>query len=431
MNLNSCRTCHARAKCDQLNSTHQLKLKVLDLLDGYAESMNEDLSRLLNELVFDKISSTGLVQLDNTVSQVEHAQIPDMYWVPIHDLVTLRHKELGEPPPKDALDALIYTIKETPGTEGQQYGADAATMPTREKPGAYRGTRFADLPDRSFIVIERALWPKHVMLHDKPKPNWRRGWSGLNKPEFEQACRRAGINPNRLRLKQTELADVYSADASRAWLAPAAICQLVEICRPALPKLDSGSVTEEMEAGRKRLKDKIVKLHHEEKKLATILSGNSERSRFGREFDLISAHEDVRWVRVDGERIVVRTEPISIKYKRKTYLIGEFVFTIHTDMEYVVNDVNQHTGGNYLGMRFRNLTRKRALYDHPHVKEERPCLGNLTSEIYRQMKNREYFKVVAWCLLFLHTYYNESSEGKIHAHHYVTSWGKDYPTDKK
>jgi hypothetical protein len=114
------------------------------------------------------------------------------------------------------------------------------------------------------------------------------------------------------------------------------------------------------------------------------------------EFTSILQHPDVRKVRVNEHSIVVKTGPISISYRGRTYKMGTYRIRIKTD----ANDYPWQTGEIEALFDIASITGS----GHPHVSYGSPCFGNISASMTRLMRSRKYPAVIVLCIEFLKSY---------------------------
>ena len=88
--------------------------------------------------------------------------------------------------------------------------------------------------------------------------------------------------------------------------------------------------------------------------------------------------------------IKAHTTPIIIKHKNHDYLIGEFDVTVNLDG--IVTMVN--------------TTNRKAEYDHPHVNDRFPCLGNIKETVQDMIKNFNFLPLFDLLYDYLLSYTN-------------------------
>lgn len=101
-----------------------------------------------------------------------------------------------------------------------------------------------------------------------------------------------------------------------------------------------------------------------------------------------------------GSDLIAHTQEISLESHGKKYKIGEFRIVIRLDGS----------------ITFKNMTNRKGsqdtYYDHPHVKNEIACLGNIKEYVPRMLNEGEYIDLLALLLNYLKSYANgyETSE---------------------
>lgn len=90
------------------------------------------------------------------------------------------------------------------------------------------------------------------------------------------------------------------------------------------------------------------------------LKGVQDEGSFAHEFDYLVEIPEVREVQVQDGIVSIYTNPIHVEYGKKQYNLGSFRVDIQFNGQ----------------VSLKNLTKPYGLYDHPHVWDGRPCLGN-------------------------------------------------------
>lgn len=114
------------------------------------------------------------------------------------------------------------------------------------------------------------------------------------------------------------------------------------------------------------------------------------------EFDAIRNIEGVRMIAANREKhtINVLTEPIYIKYDGATYSIGTF------DISFALDSNGQY----HLYM--RNISGQKFGYDHPHIHNGLPCLGNV-KPVHQLFAAGEFAAGIAALMEYLRSYHPE------------------------
>ena len=106
-----------------------------------------------------------------------------------------------------------------------------------------------------------------------------------------------------------------------------------------------------------------------------------------REFDRIRDLPEVRQVDVADGGIALITHPLEAECDGRRYRLGAFRVEILFEGE----------------VRITNLTDPRGLYDHPHVRQARPCLGNIREGVAKLIGEFEFAAAAQVLVDFLQT----------------------------
>ena len=107
----------------------------------------------------------------------------------------------------------------------------------------------------------------------------------------------------------------------------------------------------------------------------------------GRELERLQALPGVCQAGVQDGRISLTTGPILVEHEGRRYRLGRF----HVDL---------HFNGD---VRIRNLTDRMGPYDHPHIHQERPCLGSIREGIAKLLGEFQFVAAAEVLMDFLHT----------------------------
>ena len=100
-------------------------------------------------------------------------------------------------------------------------------------------------------------------------------------------------------------------------------------------------------------------------------------------------------VEVEQGRLVVGTEPVEIRWSGTSYALGAYRLVLDLAGDVRIESVNK------LG--------PKAAWDHPHVQDGLPCLGNLREGVLKLIAEYELALAVQVLLDFLATYQPESA----------------------
>jgi len=112
---------------------------------------------------------------------------------------------------------------------------------------------------------------------------------------------------------------------------------------------------------------------------------------FSREFDQLLNSADFESVDFDGQTVTVKTRPLVLVYDEQSYGLGRYQIMAGRD-----------------SIRIESLDGVRGdRYEcHPHVRDGRPCLGNLGTSISKLQATMSYGVLMPMLVAFLETAYN-------------------------
>jgi hypothetical protein len=137
----------------------------------------------------------------------------------------------------------------------------------------------------------------------------------------------------------------------------------------------------------RQMRDLERRLNASHRRLTELSQGQAHSGALARDFDRIASLPGVVDVEVREEVLRVFTEPIVIEYGFRRYRLGRFRLDLHFDGRIFV----------------RNLTGRYETYDHPHVDNGRPCLGNIQEWTQRLLAQREFAAATEILLQYLRT----------------------------
>jgi hypothetical protein len=124
-----------------------------------------------------------------------------------------------------------------------------------------------------------------------------------------------------------------------------------------------------------------------QRRLSDLPRHQAAPEALARDFDRIARLPGVADVGVREGALQVFTEPIVVEYGLRRYRLGRFRMDLHFD------------GRLFL----RNLTNRYESYDHPHIENGRPCLGNIQEWIHRLLTQGEFAASTEVLLRYLGT----------------------------
>jgi hypothetical protein len=147
----------------------------------------------------------------------------------------------------------------------------------------------------------------------------------------------------------------------------------------------------ELEAGVRASARQMARLEQRlllaDRRLAELEQHRASAESLAREFDRIAGLPGISEVRVGDEVLYLFTELVSVEYGARRFRLGRFRMDIHFD------------GRIFL----RNLTDRYETYDHPHVDNGRPCLGNIQGWVQQLIARREFAAAGGVLLQYLGT----------------------------
>ena len=131
-------------------------------------------------------------------------------------------------------------------------------------------------------------------------------------------------------------------------------------------------------------------------RLAELCSSDGSLEAFAAEqFEIIVALPGVRDVAEDGSCLRLETEPVVIDWEGRRYALGAFRLSLDLAGDVRVDSL-EHLG-------------PKSGWDHPHVQDGLPCLGNLRPGILKLIADFELALAAQLLLDFLTTYQPETA----------------------
>jgi len=153
----------------------------------------------------------------------------------------------------------------------------------------------------------------------------------------------------------------------------------------------------------RRMREMECRLLQAQRRLSQLTQWQGAGEALAREFDRMATLPGVVEVGVRDGVLQVFTEPVVVEYGSRRYRLGRFRMDLHFD------------GRLFL----RNLTNRYETYDHPHIENGRPCLGNIQEWVHRLLAQGEFGAATELLLQYLKTV-NPADWRKA-----VTHWAED------
>lgn len=165
----------------------------------------------------------------------------------------------------------------------------------------------------------------------------------------------------------------------------------VDARRVAIEKEIEGYDAGVSESG-KRIAELVRKRHGAAQALARLVSEErvAEAERLRKEFDALAAAKPVLAVRAYADRVEADTRTVFITHMGHRYEIGRFRISISERGDLTLRNLSN--------------TAVRTDCEHPHVRDKRPCLGNLTESVAKLLGERDYALVINLLFRFLESY---------------------------
>lgn len=144
---------------------------------------------------------------------------------------------------------------------------------------------------------------------------------------------------------------------------------------------------ENLEEHARRITAETRRLSTYRERLNTLRGAASSHAQHLKELDDLKKLPEVREVQVQDGRITVFTAPIHAEYEGREFCLGSYRIEIS-----LAGDI-----------RIWNLTGAVGAYDHPHIYQGRPCLGNIREGIAKLIGEYQFAALVYVLLDFLKT----------------------------
>lgn len=166
------------------------------------------------------------------------------------------------------------------------------------------------------------------------------------------------------------------------------------------------AMEQQIQTYRDSIQDELDNIEMTAAAIENLLDRRASQTDFDaeRELSAIERHEKVENVTMSGNKLVVKTVPLTLEHPREPGNIVDLgVFKITFDFDQ--NKVSM-----------RNLTNRRGTYDHPHVNAGRFCAGEWQPSVDRLMRERQLAAANAFVLNCLASVNPNDMWGRMYRH---------------
>jgi hypothetical protein len=121
--------------------------------------------------------------------------------------------------------------------------------------------------------------------------------------------------------------------------------------------------------------------------LSRLKEAEDSEEALGRDIEALLGVPEVRGVEILGDRLCILTDTIDTVVAGKRYRLGRFHLDIRFNGDVAI----------------RNLTRAYGYYDHPHVWNTKPCLGNIGPSILKMVSEFQWVAAAELLLEYVKT----------------------------
>ncbi|MFQ5989570.1 MAG: hypothetical protein ACE5K9_06620 [Candidatus Methylomirabilales bacterium] len=146
-------------------------------------------------------------------------------------------------------------------------------------------------------------------------------------------------------------------------------------------------IEDNLEESARRITAETRRLHAYQQHLNTLRGAPSVPEHHLKDLDQLRELPEIREVQMQDGRIIVFTAPLQVEYGGHAFHLGSFRIEI-----FFAGDI-----------RIRNLTNALGAYDHPHIYQGRPCLGNIREGVAKMIGEYQFVAAVYVLLDFLKT----------------------------
>ncbi|MFQ5532411.1 MAG: hypothetical protein ACE5EP_01030 [Candidatus Methylomirabilales bacterium] len=142
-----------------------------------------------------------------------------------------------------------------------------------------------------------------------------------------------------------------------------------------------------LEEHARRITAETRRLYGYQQRFNTLRGTPSAPEQHLRDLDQLKELPEIRELQVQDGRITVFTAPLHVEYGGREFHLGSFRIEISFSGD----------------IRIRNLTDALGAYDHPHIYQGRPCLGNIREGVAKMIGQYQFVAAVYVLLDFLKT----------------------------
>lgn len=171
-----------------------------------------------------------------------------------------------------------------------------------------------------------------------------------------------------------------------------ALClQNIDTRKVSIEKEIAGHEADVRECGQ-RIAQAVRKRHGAVQSLERLVNDErrAEAERLKKEFDQLAGAKPVLAVRAYADRVEVDTRTVIIPHMGRRYEIGRFRIAIDDRGGLALSNLSNTSSDTHC--------------EHPHVRDRRPCLGNIAEALAKLLGEREYALAVNLLFKFLESY---------------------------
>lgn len=146
-------------------------------------------------------------------------------------------------------------------------------------------------------------------------------------------------------------------------------------------------IEDNLEEYGRRITAETRRLHTYQQRLNTLRGSPSAPQQHLKDLDQLKELPEVRRVQIQDGRITIFTTPLQVEYGGRAFHLGSFRMEIS-----FAGDIQ-----------IRNLTHALGAYDHPHIYQGRPCLGNVREGVAKMIGEYQFVAAVYVLLDYLKT----------------------------